>query len=128
MSSLSKDKIPPLKVSDLKKKKGSTDSDSGTRSSESKRKSDQMRNPPKSKSVSPPKAPQSHLCPGSHQSGRNPPKSQIDLMMATMERQTKMFEGLAASLGGLVGQHQQAQQPAQLARKRLAQSCEVNYP
>ena len=113
MSSLSKDKIPPLKVSDLKKKKGSTDSDSGTRSSESKRKSE---------------APQSHLCPGSHQSGRNPPKSQMDLMMATMERQTKMFEGLAASLGGLVGQHQQAQQPAQLARKRLAQSCEGNYP
>ena len=113
------DKVPPIKVSDLKKRdsgsgsSSASGSKSGSKSSsapgtKSGSKSDKMKDLPKSKTTSPPKV--AGVTPV-------PPKTQMDLMLATMQHQSKLFEGLATSLGNLVGQQPQAQ----VARKKLVQ-------
>ena len=112
MSVSAKDKVPPIKVADLKKKHLFSGSWS---------KSDLMKVTPSSKSVSPPKGIPRHSVSGVTPVRQEPSKSQMDLVLASMECQNKMFEGLAASLGNLVGQQQPHQQ---LARQKLVQPYE----
>ena len=106
------DKVPPIKVSDLKKrdsgskssgsKLGSKSNSASGAKSYSKSGTDRMKDHPSSKSTSPPKV--TGVTPV-------PPKSQMDLMLATMQQQSKLFEGLATSLGNLLARNLSSKWP-----------------